>query len=370
MRLAVVGPVYPFRGGIAHYTTLLTTTLTELEHTVLLVSFRRQYPRWLFPGASDRDPSRAPLTMPIAQYWLDSLNPFTWLATFWRIRRFRPQRLVLQWWTSFWAPVWLTLAWLNWLFLRVPLVMICHNVLPHDARPWTRWITWLVLHQADQFIVQSEQEAQRLRSLLARSDQQLDVQVVPHPVYDMFADQRQSRAEARRSLGLPVDVPVLLFFGIVRPYKGLRDLICALPQVVQQHPDLRLLIAGEFWEPLREYQDLIEQLHLRHHVQIDNRYVPNEEIGRYFSAADRLVAPYRRQTASGAIEMARGFGLPVITLPPDAPEQGEARHTLLVETILASLATPAAGSGEESPRQRKNEHSWRQLAEALVGVAQ
>lgn len=370
MRLALVGPVYPFRGGIAHYTTLLTTTLADLDHTVLLVSFRRQYPRWLFPGASDRDPSQAPLTMPTARYWLDSLNPLTWLTTFWRIRSFRPQRLVFQWWTSFWAPVWLTFALLNRLFLRVPLVMICHNVLPHDARAWTRWISWVVLRQADHFIVQTEQEAQRLRALLARSGKRLDVQIVPHPAYRMFADQQQSQSAARRSLGLPLDAPVLLFFGIVRPYKGLRDLLFALPQIVQQHPNLRLLIAGEFWEAKSDYWALIEQLHLTEHIQIDDRYIPNEEIGRYFSAADRLVAPYRRQTASGAVELAHGFGLPVIILPPDAPEQDEIRQSLLAEAILASLAaTPPAQSGDQ-PASRAGNTSWRALAEALVGAAQ
>ena len=91
MRFALIGPVYPYRGGIAHYTTLLHKALVERGHEVLLVSFSRQYPRWLFPGASDRDPSRAPLHALEAHYWLDSLNPFSWLATFWRIRRFAPQ---------------------------------------------------------------------------------------------------------------------------------------------------------------------------------------------------------------------------------------------------------------------------------------
>ena len=367
MRLALVGPVYPFRGGIAHYTTLLTTALTD-HNDVLLVSFRRQYPRWLFPGASDRDPSRAPLTMPTAQYWLDSLNPLTWLTTFWRIRSFRPQRLVLQWWTSFWAPVWLTFALLNRLFLRVPLVMICHNVLPHDARAWTRWITWVVLRQADHFIVQTEQEAQRLRALLARSGQPLDVQIVPHPVYRMFVDQQQSQSAARHSLGLPLDAPILLFFGIVRPYKGLRELIHALPAVIDQHPNLRLLIAGEFWETQSEYLGLIEQLHLAEHIQIDDRYIPNEEIGRYFSAADRLVAPYRRHTASGAVELAHGFGLPVIIPPPDAPEQAELRCALLAEAILASLAATPPTQSEDQPASSVGDTSWRALAEALVGA--
>ena len=139
LTFALIGPVYPYRGGIAHYTTLLARVLRAAQNGVLLVSFKRQYPRWLFPGRSDKDPSQQPLTADDPHYWIDSLNPLTWLTAFQRIRRVRPDVLVLQWWTPFWTPVWLTLLLANKLLLGSRVCVICHNVLPHETRPWSPW---------------------------------------------------------------------------------------------------------------------------------------------------------------------------------------------------------------------------------------
>ena len=314
MKVALVGPVYPYRGGIAHYTTMLYRALREQGHEVLMVSFKRQYPRWLYPGRSDKDPSKKPLIVEDAKYWIDSLNPITWLTTFWRVRGYRPDVLVLQWWTTFWAPAWFTLGVLNRLFLRRPLVVICHNVLPHEVRWWDPWLARMVLRWGTRFIVQSEDERQRLLLLLPRAQ----ATVVPLPVFDMFVSERVPKEEARRRLGLPLNVPVLLFFGIVREYKGLKDVLAALPEVRTRLGEVVLVVAGEFWEDKRPYLEMIERLGIGDAVIIEDRYIPNEEVGLYFSAADMLVAPYRQVTGSGAMQMARGFGIPTITIPTSA----------------------------------------------------
>ena len=309
IRLVLIGPVYPYRGGIAHYTTMLYRALRERGHEVLLVSFKRQYPQWLFPGQSDKDPSKKPLKVEEARYWLDSLNPLTWLTAFWRIRRYRPDAVILQWWTTFWAPVWFTLGVLNWLFLRQPLIYICHNVLPHEMHRWDPLLARTVLRWGTCFVVQSAEEEHRLFSLLPRAQ----ATIIPLPVFDMFADQRTSKEEARDRLRLPADVPVLLFFGIVREYKGLKNLLAALPEIRAQLGDVVLVVAGEFWEDQQPYLEMIHQLGLEDSVVVDDRYIPNEEVGVYFSAADVLVAPYRQVTGSAVVQMALGYGLPVIT---------------------------------------------------------
>ena len=309
IRLVLIGPVYPYRGGIAHYTTMLYRALRERGHEVLLVSFKRQYPQWLFPGRSDKDPSKKPLKVEEARYWLDSLNPFTWLTTFWRIRRYRPDAVILQWWTTFWAPVWFTLGVLNWLFLRQPLIYICHNVLPHEMHWWDPLLARAVLQWGTRFVVQSAEEEHRLFSLLPGAQ----ATTIPLPVFDMFADQRMSKEEARERLRLPADVPVLLFFGIVREYKGLKNLLAALPEIRAQLGDVILVVAGEFWEDQQPYLEMIHQLGLEDSVVVDDRYIPNEEVGVYFSAADVLVAPYRQVTGSAVVQMALGYDCPVIT---------------------------------------------------------
>jgi glycosyltransferase involved in cell wall biosynthesis len=308
VKVVLVGPTYPYRGGIAHYTTMLYQALHRQGHEVLLVSFKRQYPSWLFPGGSDRDPSNRPLRVEDARYWIDSLNPVTWLVAFWRIYEYQPDAIVLQWWTTFWAPVWLVLEGLDRIFLRRPLMIICHNVLPHEARWWDSLLTRAVFRWGTRFIVQSAEEKRRLLSLLPDAQ----VAVAPHPVYSMFADDKVSKELARRQLQLPLDVPVLLFFGIVREYKGLRDVLAALPEIRAQLGRVILLIAGEFWEDKRPYLGMIEQLRIGDSVIIEDKYIPNEDVAVYFSAADVLVAPYRRVTGSGVVQMARGFGMPVI----------------------------------------------------------
>lgn len=309
MRIALIGPTYPYRGGIAHYTARLAQTLQEQEHDLLLISFKRQYPSWLFPGQSDKDPSAEPLYTEGVEYCIDSLNPLTWLLTFHKIWRYRPQILILQWWTTFWAPVWLVIGGLYRRVRREPLLILCHNVLPHEAKKWDRWLTRRILRLGTHFIVQSESERERLLQLVpgARTT------VIPHPVYDMFSDKRLPREVARARLGVENDIPILLFFGIVREYKGLEDLLQAMPQIRAHLPKTLLLIAGEFWDAQAPYLALIQTLGIEDAVRIDDHYIPNEEVPVYFSAADLVVAPYRRATGSGVVQLAVGLGTPVVT---------------------------------------------------------
>lgn len=373
MRFVLIGPVYPYRGGIAHYTTRLSQALRKRNHELLLVSFKRQYPQWLFPGQSDRDPSDNPLEAEEAQYWIDSLNPFTWLTTFGRIRRYRPEAIILQWWTTFWAPTWFLLLILNRFFLQRPALIICHNVLPHETQWWDPWLARLVLRWGTRFIAQSEEEKRQLRTLIPDAE----VEICPLPTFDMLARHRISKREARERLGLPRNVPVLLFFGIVREYKGLEDILMALPEIRERLGQVILAVAGEFWDRKQPYLDTIQQLGIEDSVIIDDRYIPDEEVGIYFSAADVLVAPYRRVTGSAAVQMARGFEMPVVTTRIGGlAEVADSDMGLLVtpadpKALAAALIRFFQINPELARRgQRKQQWvSWDQLAaviEALV----
>lgn len=373
MRVALFGPVYPFRGGIAHYTTLLNRTLLDEGHTVLLVSFRRMYPRWLFPGESDRDPSATPLQAANPHFWIDSLNPLTWLATFARLRNFQPDLILFPWWTPFFAPLWYTLALLNRLFLRRELAILCHNVLPHEENPVDRLLARSVLGWADRLVVQSEREKSRLLELLPAAD----VGIAPHPVYDMWAEGRISQAEARARLNLPPDLPLLLFFGIVRQYKGLDALLEALPHILAAAGDVLLVIAGEFWDERALYEQQIRGLGIEKSVRIDSRYIPDEEVALYFSAADLLVAPYRSVTGSGVIQMAAGFGVPVVTTAaynPAAHHPASRRVEIgdvpqLAGAVVDALAAISAGEwvGQPATDSGESQASWRRLVRTLIG---
>jgi glycosyltransferase involved in cell wall biosynthesis len=321
VNLALVGPVYPHRGGIAHYTTRLYQELIEQGHQVSLYSFKRQYPRWLFPGRTDRDPS-ALILRADGDRKVDTLNPVTWWAAARAIRSQQPDALILQWWVPYFAPLWMLLA----RVVRragIRVTFVCHNVLPHEQRPWDVWLVRLTLRKGDGFIVQSSGEREQLLKLLPRRR----VEVAPMPVFDMFANRSIPQYEARRQLAVPDGVPILLFFGFVREYKGLRHLLDALSIVRTELTEVRLLVVGEFWHDRQSYIDQIARLEMQQNVIIVDRYVPNEELPVYFGAADVVVLPYTHATQSAVVQLAFGFGLPVITSRvgglPELVTQGE-----------------------------------------------
>jgi glycosyltransferase involved in cell wall biosynthesis len=309
MKITLIGPTYPFRGGLAHHTTLLCRALRR-RHEVLFISFSRQYPRLFFPGRSDIDPSREPLTADPVERLIDSMNPVTWVRAARKIARFSPAMIVIPWWVTFWAPLDLTLTALLKRRGRPEIVFLCHNVVEHERHPFKAWITRLVLRQADRVVIHSQEEAARARALLGPRHKR-DIMTGFVPTYAPLGGQGLSREEARAGLGLAPDRLILLFFGFVRPYKGLDLLIDALAQVRAGLP-VELLVVGEFWDERRRYERMIERLGLGEAVRIVDRYVPNEMIEPYFAAADLVVQPYRSLSGSAVCQLAYGLGRPVI----------------------------------------------------------
>ena len=307
MRIAVVGPTYPFRGGISHYNTLLCENLRK-RHEVHLFSFERQYPGWLFPGRADRDPSEHALDTANVPT-LDPINPRSWLRTARRVTAVKPELLILHWWVTFWAPPFAVIAHL----VRrtgVPVLYLCHNVLPHEEKPWDRVLARLALSQGNHFVVMARAEKARLEALMP------GVRAIQVSLPDVLSLTTCSPAplqrEARKVLGLGRAELYALFFGFVRPYKGLRYLLEAVPEVLQ-HVDAHLVIAGEFWEDKDSYLEMISRLGIKNAVTVVDRYVSNEETGTYFAAADVVVLPYTHVTQSAVVQLAFAFDKPVIT---------------------------------------------------------
>jgi glycosyltransferase involved in cell wall biosynthesis len=310
VKLCVIGPTYPYRGGISHYTTFLVQHLRNAGHWAQLYSYIRQYPRWLFPGRTDQDPSAEPLKVE-CKYILDPINPATWLQVARQVRADAPDALILQWWVPYWAPSLAVIS--RWIRRNtaIRVVFIVHNVLPHEGGgALDHRLAKIALGQGDVFIVHSDQEAQQLKALLPHA-----VVFKAHfPTYAGLAHQSDSGAATRlrRELKLPDSQPVVLFFGFVRPYKGLDYLVRALPLVRKKLP-VHLVVVGEFWVPPEAYHRLACDLGVENAITFVNRYIPNEELGLYFDLADVVVLPYVSATQSAAIPLAFGFGKPVIT---------------------------------------------------------
>lgn len=373
MIISVVGPTWPFRGGISHYNTLLCEHLKR-EHTVKLWGFRRQYPHWLFPGRDDRDPSRRPLRT-LSEPTLDPLAPWTWYQTARKVVDAKSDLLILHWWVTYWAFPFAAIA--RWTRRRgIPVLYFCHNVLPHEEKPWDRPLARLALSQGDSYMVTSTEQAHRLEALLPG----VSIHAGFLPTCSGLAElgSSLSREDACRRLSLDPGKPVALFFGFVRPYKGLRYLLEAMPAVLDR-VDLQLLIVGEFWHDKQAYLDLIAQLEIDRALTIVDRYVPNEELGLYFGAADVVVLPYVTVTQSAVAQLAYGFDKPVIaTHVGDLPEVvQDGRSGLIVppadpDALAAALerffVEDMAVQMRDGVRAKREQFSWARIEEIVDAV--
>lgn len=303
MKFCIVGPAYPFRGGIAHHTTLLCKHLAE-RHEVEGVSFKRLYPSFLFPGNSQLEPDAGRESHAVRL--IDSMNPLTWADAGRYIRDLAADCVVIQWWQPFFGPCLGSIA--SRAKQRSKVAFICHNVLPHEKLPFARALTLRALRHGDGFIVHSEQDMSDLRSLLPGLSPDA-VRKTIHPQYELFPVTGMSREAARIRLG--VEGPMLLFFGLVRKYKGLMDLIDAMALI--RNRDITCLAVGEFYDKKEPYERKIRELGLGERVRLVDRYVPNEEVEPYFAAADVVILPYRSATQSGIVQIAFRFGRPVIS---------------------------------------------------------
>lgn len=346
MKISLIGPVFPYRGGIAHFTTLLAKKLAEAGHEVQVISFSKQYPAWLYPGKSDKDtsPEREKVD---AEYLLAPLSPLSWRKSIKAITDFHPEQVIVSWWVTFWGPAFHHI--IRRLKRRgVPITMLIHNTIPHEIRPWDRFLARRTLQNADRYIVMTEKEKMRLQALLPDVKKVL---IIPHPIYRMFKPCPFTKEEVRNQLGLPADQPVLLFFGFVRPYKGLPELIQALKVIHNSNHNIHLLVAGEFWDSRAIYDQRIKDLGLTDFVHIHDRYIPDDEAAQYFTASDLFVAPYTGGTQSGALKSALGFGMPavvtdivadelVMSLPELCRIVPSADSDVLAEAIIQQISVP------------------------------
>ena len=298
MRVCLIAPVPPFRGGIAKYCYSLAKEL-EIRHDLLLLSYRRQYPVLLYGKKSQIDPEvkKEALLQEFKRisYNIDSVNIGSWFETVRTIVRFKPDTVILPWWVTYWAPMYLYLLY-SLKKQNIRVIFICINIFEHEDNAVKKFLTKFTLRKVDTFIVHSELERRKL--LEFNPEATVIKQLLPLFEYNPCEVMRRDEKLH------------LLFFGFVRPYKGLGVLLDAI--AILKDYDITLEIAGEFWDDKDEYITRITDLGISHTVTIVDTYVSDKEMSRYFSRADVVVLPYRKTITSGVIATAYGFKKPVL----------------------------------------------------------
>ncbi|HEY6867825.1 MAG TPA: glycosyltransferase [Candidatus Eisenbacteria bacterium] len=370
MRVALLGPLAPWRGGLAQYLALLGEALTR-HAEVRGFTFTRQYPGFLFPGRSQLDPGAERPSFPV-EPMLDSIGPWSWRRTAAALERWAPGAVVLKWWMPFFAPAFASAV--GPLRARgTRVVLVCDNLVPHERRPFDRALTLWMLRNSDGYLVMSDSVEGDLRRLKPAAV----LRRVPHPFYAQFDRGRTTRAAARARLGLDPDAEVAVFFGYVRRYKGLDTLLEAWAAVRRERPAV-LVVAGDFYEDPRPYRRLAEAAGGPPAVRLIEGYLADEEVEALFKAADVTVLPYRSATQSGVTHVAYALGVPVITtdvgglaetvtpatglvVPPGDP----AALARAIARFFAEGMAPALRAGVAALRAA---HSWDSLAASTVGL--
>jgi glycosyltransferase involved in cell wall biosynthesis len=319
--IAVLGLSYPFRGGISHYSTLLVRELRK-KYPVRFLTLNRQYPNFLFPGKTQYDHSNERLYEE-NEPCIDSINPLTWIRTAFALHKAQVDFVIVQWWNPFFGLAFGTIINLLYLLTKQRTCFLCHNITPHENTFLDRLLSKYAFLTAQYFIVHSEEDEHNLRALKPIAH----IKKNPHPTYSFFSNYETfTKEEARKILNIPPQKNVLLFFGLVREYKGLEHIIRAMEKITK-HIDCVLLVVGEFYESKQKYISLINDLLLQDHVIVIDRYVRNEEVPLYFCSADVVVLPYISATQSGIVQIAFSLHKPVITTNvgglPEAVEDGK-----------------------------------------------
>lgn len=367
-KIVLIGPVYPYKGGIAHYTSLMCRILKK-HYEVEMISYKMQYPKFLF-RKEQRDYSNDMFKIEGTQFLINTANPVNIIVTARKIRKMHPDLVIMQWWHPYFAPCYRILE--SALGRKTKKMLVCHNVFPHERFPLDRLLTKMVLKKADCFIVHSGSDGADLISI--KPDAQFRQN--PHPTYNAFRIRGITKAQARKELSKNPDERLLLFFGFVREYKGLKYLIQAMPDIKGQLGNVRLMIVGSFGTDKEDYIRLIESCHVQDAIEIKDGYIPDGEVEKYFAACDLVVLPYVSATQSGIVQIAYGFEKPVIVTNtgglPDVVTDGKTGYVVepkdsrqLAQAIVRYFQCGMEEAFSANVRKEAYRFSWERLAEKV-----
>lgn len=376
MNIVLVGPAWPYRGGIAETTNALYKTFLERGHNAHIVGFEKQFPKLLFPGQTQLDHSKVE-DIP-SERMLVAWNPLTWPRTARAIRKHNPDLLIFKWWIPFFGPAFWGVQKLLGGSYKQKTAFVCHNVLPHEKRFGDMLFTKMALGSGSFIMTLSSAEADTARAIFPEWPKET-IRATPLPVYECYDEFTEGAQAARAKLGIDAK-KLLLFIGLIREYKGVDVLLHAMPAIIARDPEIKLVIAGEFYDGQEKYEKLIDELRLREHVIVRPKFVPAEEIGLYLAAADLNVLPYRHATQSGILVTAYAHGCPVLVTRvgglAEVVDDGKSGFVVegenpqaIADAVMNYYSSGGRAAYEPHVRRKSEEFSWHRPCEMLEAFA-
>lgn len=371
--VVIIGPAHPLRGGLASYDERLAKAFMDKGYNTTIYTFSHQYPSFLFPGTTQYSTEPAPKNISI-KIKINSVNPLNWISVGNELKKLKPDIIVVRYWLPFMGPC------LGTILRRVKknkhtkIICIADNIFPHEKRPGDKTFTKYFLKPIDGFITMSEKVLADLHQFAKGKP----AQFVPHPLYDNFGE-KISKEEAREKLNICEKDKVILFFGFIRKYKGLDILLSAMKLLKQNSPaqSIKLLIAGEFYEDAKNYQELLNDPLIKDNLIIHTEFISDSMVKYYLCAADCVIQPYRNATQSGVTPLAYHFEIPMIVtnvggLPSLVPDR---KVGLIAEPNPESIAEKVKeyfDLGEEfflsHLREEKKKYSWEVMVNKILEI--
>ncbi|MGZ3846168.1 MAG: glycosyltransferase [Flavisolibacter sp.] len=370
-KVVIIGPAHPLRGGLATFDQRLAKQFQDEGHECSIVSFSLQYPSFLFPGTTQFSSDPAPSDITIHTL-INSVNPLNWLAVGRKIKAWKPDLIVVRYWLPFMGPALGTILRQVKKNRHTRIVCIADNVIPHEKRAGDLSFTRYFIKAPDAFVTMSEKVFADLRKFTNKP-----AELVQHPLYDNFGV-AVSKEEARRFVGLKGEDKIVLFFGFIRQYKGLDLLLKAMADERIKAENIKLLVAGEFYEDEKPYMEIIQENNLEDRLILKTNFIPDSQVRYYLCSGDCVIQPYKNATQSGVTPLAYHFEKPMIVtnvggLPSLVPD---GKVGLVCEPTPGSIASSILKFyqlGEQyfipHLRNEKEKYSWSKLTNAIFKLA-
>ncbi len=369
----IIGSAYPLRGGgIASYNERLAREFVAQGYDTTIYTFSLQYPEILFPGTSQYSTEPPPQDLNI-KVRINSVNPLNWIAIGNEIKKLRPEIIVVRYWIPFMGPCFGTIL------RRVKrngftkIICIADNIIPHEKRLGDTAFTRYFVKPVDAFIAMSKKVLDDLTKFVKNKP----AEYVPHPLYDNFGE-KVDKTEARKELELDQDDKIILFFGFIRKYKGLDMLLEAMDMVRKKDANIKLLIAGEYYDDRKIYEEIINRLGISDNLIMRTGFISDSEVKYFLCAADCVVQPYRNATQSGVTPLAYHFEKPMIVtkvgaladmVPEGAGLVADPDPTDIAAKILEYFRL---GENHFLPhlREEKKKYSWDKMVKTVISLAE